>query len=204
MKTLVKLFFVATLTVVLYSCGTSKRVEYVYVPQPAVSNNVSYSNTQTPQHQAQSQVAVQTSSSQDCLGMAIGNKYRASASGRSTDKTTAREIAVNRARGILITQISSAASRAIISDAESKGEFGNVNVEDVVVNRAKQTLTGSIPICVNSTKDGAVYEFDVCVEISPSDALKGLVKVLPDDIRLNSSKLKKFEDNFKNEMTNEN
>lgn len=210
MKTFFNFLLVSILFISLSSCNPTSRVQYVYVPQPAaVNNTVNYSTQSQPQTQSQSQsqtqqVYVQNSVSKDCAGMAINNKYRAAASGRSTDKTTAREIATNRARGILATQLSTATSRAVISDAESKAEVSNINFEDVVTARAKQTLIGAVPICVDFVKDGAVYEYEVCIEINPSDAVRGMVKVLPDDIRLNSQKLKKFEDNFKNEMNNAN
>lgn len=191
MKT-IKIVVLAVITVVMASCGSSKKAVDVYPDKETTPQRVKIASEECEEE-----------------AMAAKDFLRGYGVGTSQDKMFARDQATANARNEIVNQVEVCASNMIeryASQHQTSGEEGLSRdevgrVKQMARSIAEQTLKGARIICSNTYMTEVEYEVHVCVELTGEDFATTISqKVTNDDKLMIDYEAEKFKDDFNSEL----
>lgn len=186
------------LSFLLFSCGGSRNVRYVYVtpPQPTAQQNtaVPVQNSYAPtaasnyaaQPQAQNAAVSATGTSkrvnteeeiEDAEAADPIGYFRGAGTARSNDYTTAKELAIVRAKAAIVERAQGVIKKVVSDNRESIGEA----TASKIINRLDSKTIGNIGdyrTVVFRTERGSINQYSICIEVPKKQVISHVKEVL--------------------------
>ena len=178
----------------LFSCGGSRNVRYVYVtpPQPTSQQNTtapvqsSYASPANSNYPTQHTTVSTTGTSkrvnteeeiEDAEAADHIGYFRGAGTARSNDYTTAKELAIVRAKAAIIERAQSVIKKVVSDSRESIGEA----TASKIINKIDSKTIGNIGdyrTVVFRTERGSINQYSVCIEVPKKEVISHVKEVL--------------------------